>query len=103
MGLLSKLKSSSSDKNIVDCGDSLLISTAADFSQQLKSALGKGGEVILDAANLQRIDAVSLQLCTAFFNDAAARKVSVKWISPSDALVKSASLLGLSKQLGLPE
>ncbi len=103
MGFFSKLGAGGGNEISVNCGDTLDISKAAEFHQKLKSALGKGGEVVLDASELVRVDAASLQLCVAFFADAAARKVNAKWQSPSDALVRSAGLLGLSKQLGLPE
>jgi len=103
MGLFSKMGAGDSNEISVEFGDTLDISKAAEFHQQLQSALGKGGEVVLDASELGRIDAASLQLCVAFFADAAARKVTAKWHSPSEALVRSASLLGLSQQLGLPE
>ena len=103
MGFFSKSQTKNQGEITVECGDVLDISKVAEFHQQLKTALGKGGEVVLDAAELTRIDATSLQLCTAFFNDAAARKVTAKWRSPSDSLIKSAGLLGLSRQLGLPD
>jgi anti-anti-sigma regulatory factor len=103
MGFFSRSDTTNKGEITVDCGDILDISKVAEFHQQLMAALGKGGEVILDAAELTRIDATSLQLCTAFFHDAAARKVTAKWRSPSDSLIKSAGLLGLSHQLGLPD
>lgn len=100
MGLLSN---SDPDEIIIDCGEILDISRVSDFCQELKSALGKGGEVILDATHIERIDASGLQLCTAFFQAATARKVQAKWQSPSTALITAAGLLGLSQPLGLPE
>ncbi len=103
MGLFSKSADKGKDEVVVSCGDILDIAKAEGFHQELKAALGKGGEVVLDAAELERIDAAALQLCTAFFSDASARKVSAKWRSPSDSLIKSAGLLGLSEKLGLPE
>ena len=103
MGLFSKSDANKNGEITVDCGDILDIAKVTEFHQQLKTALGKGGAVVLDAAELTRIDVTSLQLCTAFFNDAAARKVTAKWRSPSDSLIQSAALLGLSQQLGLPD
>ena len=102
MGLFSKSETNNSGEIVVECGDVLDIAKVSDFHKQLKDALGKGGEVVLDAEGLTRIDVTSLQLCAAFFNDAAARKVTAKWRAPSDSLIKSASLLGLSDCLGLP-
>lgn len=102
MGLFSKSSGNDSPEIVIDCGNSLDISVAGEFHQKLKSALGQGGEVVLEASDLSRVDAASLQLLTALFRDAAARKVTTKWRSPSESLVKAASLLGLSGQLSLP-
>ena len=102
MGLFSKSGTDTKDEINVNCGDILDISKAADFHQELKTVLGKGGEIVLDASEIERIDVTALQLCTALFRDAAARKVQAKWRAPSDALIKAANLLGLSQELGLP-
>ena len=103
MGLFSKTKDESSDETCVVCGDVLDISRATELHQELKTALGKGGSIVLDGAGIERIDATALQLCAAFFHDAAARKVQAKWLSPSEPLIRAASLLGLNGQLGLPD
>lgn len=103
MGLFTKQTGDSRDEIIINCGDLLDIAKAADFHQELKAALGKGGEIVLDAAEIERIDAAGLQLCTAFFHAAAARKVQARWQTPSGALIRAAALLGLSRELGLPE
>lgn len=103
MGLFSRLGSGGDSKTSIECGDTLDIGKAAEFHNQLKSALGKGNEVVLNASELSRIDAASLQLCVVFFSEAAARKLTARWHSPSGSLIQSASLLGLSKLLGLPE
>jgi len=103
MGLFSKSDKGNGGVTQVDCGDILDISRVGEFHSQLTAALGKGGEIVIDAAELGRIDAAALQLLTAFFQDAAARKVTAKWNTPSDALIRSAGLLGLSTELGLPD
>lgn len=103
MGLFSRSAKDARDEIVIRCGDILDISKAADFHQELKVALGKGSEVVLDAAEVERIDAAALQLCIAFFHAAAARKVHARWQTPSIALIKAAGLLGLSRELGLPE
>lgn len=102
MGLFSKTSDETGDEIRVVCGEVLDISRAADFHQELKTALGQGGVIVLDGAQIERIDAAALQLCAAFFHDAAARKVKAKWIAPSDPLIRAAGLLGLKDQLGLP-
>lgn len=101
MGLFSKTKAENDAEISIACGDVLDISRAADFHQELKAALGKGGVIVLDGAEIERIDATALQLCAALFRDAAARKVQAKWLAPSGPLVRAAGLLGLKDQLGL--
>ena len=103
MSLFGKTTAATVDKVIIDCGEILDIAKAGDFHQQLQSALGKGGEITLDGANIDRIDAAGLQLCLAFFRAASARKVKANWQAPSSALIRSAGLLGLSRELGLPD
>lgn len=103
MGLFSKMKDETGDEISLACGEILDISRAAEFHQELKTALGKGGVIVLDGAEIERIDAAALQLCAAFFHDAIARKVQAKWLSPSESLIRAAGLLGLKAQLGLPD
>ena len=102
MGMFSKSKDDVSDEICVACGSVLDISRVTEFHRELKAALGKGGVIMLDGAEVEKVDAAALQLCAAFFHAADARKVKAKWLTPSEPLVRAASLLGLEKQLGLP-
>ncbi len=102
MGLFSKTNEGASDEIVVSCGTVLDISHSLDFHEELKLALGKGGIIVLDGAEIEKVDASALQLCAAFFHDASARKVQAKWRSPSIPLIRAAALLGLSEPLGLP-
>ncbi len=103
MGLFSKSNGEMVEGNNITCSGVMDISRAAKFHQEVKAALGKGGVIVLDAAEIERIDTTILQLLLGLCRDAAARKVQVKWLAPSDALIRAAALLGLSKPLGLPE
>ena len=101
MGFLKKGNDTPGGVTQFECEDVLDISRAQELHTQLQESLGLGSEIELNAANIQRIDASVLQIFTAFFKAAAARKVSVRWIAPSDALLRSAHLLGLSSHLDL--
>jgi len=76
------------DTHEIACNDVMDISTAADLKSQLVGALESGLPVILDASQ-------------AFFHDALAQGQDIQWREPSDALVHSSALLGLSKTLKL--
>ncbi|MDH5181975.1 MAG: STAS domain-containing protein [Gammaproteobacteria bacterium] len=101
MGFLSKDKSSGTDVIHIECEEVMNISLAANLHTRLRESLGKGGEIELHAANVERIDAAVLQLFTAFFKAAAAKKVRARWIEPSDVVLRSAGLLGLTDKLNL--
>lgn len=58
-------------------------------------------KVIFDGAQIERIDAASLQLFYAFISEAKINDVEVAWRSPSEALIKSANLLGIEDALQL--
>lgn len=98
---MSFLQKATSGVTQIECEDVMDISKASGLHTQMKESLGSGSEIEFNAANVQRIDACVLQLFTAFFKAASARKVAVRWVEPSDALLRSAKLLGLSSQLGL--
>lgn len=57
--------------------------------------------LMLDAEEVERIDAASLQLLTVFYREAVELGYAVKWNKPSDALQRSARLVGLAHRLGL--
>lgn len=55
----------------------------------------------LDAEGVERIDAASLQLLSAFYREAQEQGYAVQWKKPSEVLQRSAQLVGLADQLGL--
>ena len=59
--------------------------------------------VVLDAANVERIDTAALQLLCAFVRDRQARGHKVQWQGTSTALQEAADLLALRCLLGLAE
>lgn len=85
----------------VGCGDSLDISVVSQFHSQLKDVLHDAKSIELAAGDLQRIDGAGIQMLVAFFKEAEQMHIHVDWSETSDALVKAASLLGLTEQLNL--
>ena len=77
------------------------ISVANELHQQLKTALNEAKPVVLEAAQLERIDTAALQCLTIFFRDAQQDGINVEWRSPADCLLRAAETLGLSAHLHL--
>ena len=76
------------------------ISSVTEVHEQMKK-LFKNNKVILNGENVERIDAVSLQLILSFIQEAKINDVEVSWNSPSIAISNSAKLLGMEDVLQL--
>ena len=83
----------------IQCEDVLNIASVNLLHQDLKTALNDADEIILKAANVERIDAATLQLFAALFHDSEKLGVSVRWDNPSEAVIYSAKVLGLDDLL----
>ncbi len=86
----------------IACGESLGIAEARAWHARLGVALDAGAPALLEAGQLQRVDAAGLQLLTAFLRAARGRGMSVSWQAPSAALRRAAALTGLAQELDLP-
>lgn len=73
----------------------------SDFKDFLKQAASRNLPVVLDAATLERVDSVALQLLAAFFIEARSSGLSVVWKEPSAPLCRAAELSGLTKIINL--
>jgi len=100
-----KARKTSAKKQVqrIACEAVLDISTASELQASLLKVLKAKQTVELMAADVERADAASLQVLTAFFQDAQNQNVSVKWVKPSEALCLSAKLLGLEEILQLKD
>ena len=76
------------------------ISSVTDMHKEMKK-LFENETVILDGADVERIDAASLQLILSFIQEAKVNNVDVSWRSPSSVLSNSAKLLGMEDALQL--
>ena len=90
-----------SSMNTILLDQSLDIAGASQLQQLLIHVLQANAPVALDASNVTRVDTAALQVLTAFFKDAEAANVAVKWQKASDYLVNAAGLLGLVPSLHL--
>ncbi len=68
----------------------------------LSAAIASEGVVTLDAGDIRRIDAASLQLLGAFVRDRRKHGRTVAWKGVTPSLDRAARLAGLHTLLGLP-
>jgi phospholipid transport system transporter-binding protein len=99
--LVSSKPTQSSVTNTILFESSLDIAGADRLRQQLLVVLREQSPVVLDAANVERVDTAALQVLTAFFKDADAANITVQWKQTSGALKNAARLLGLGSSLHL--
>lgn len=77
------------------------IADASELKQTLTLLLANEQCIDLDAAAVMRVDASTLQLLLALINEAALRKIPLRWLNISTELSVSAELLGLTDSLKL--
>lgn len=77
------------------------IRDAAQLLGQLLLHIEHSSPVYIDAAQVERVDTAALQLLVAFLNDRKAEQRAVVWLDCSDALLRAARALGLSRDLAL--
>jgi len=82
--------------------ESLGMEQVTELHQKLKQAIERQQAVVLDGKAVESTHAVGLQLLTAFFGEIVRRGAEVQWQGPSDELIASTKLLGLSETLQLP-
>jgi len=83
----------------IQCEENLNIAGVNLLHQDLKTAIHDADEIVLKADKIERIDAASLQIFAALFNETEKLGVTVRWDNPSAALIDSAKILGLSDVL----
>lgn len=76
---------------------------AERLKRDLCAVLKRRSAVTLDAAAVERIDTVSLQLLVAFVRDRRLEDRTVAWHGVSDVLNSAARLLGMDSMLSLDE
>lgn len=82
--------------------ESLDIATIEPLYRQLETALAaKQSALMLDAAQVSRVDSAALQLLAVFCREARVQGYSVRWKNPSNAISRAATWLGLEDWLEL--
>jgi len=90
-----------SESLVVECGEMLDISRVSEFYAELKMVLEDDKAIELDGSKIERIDTAGLQLLVTFCQQLKAKNRPVQWREPSEALQRSAQLVGLVDELGL--
>ncbi len=83
------------------CDEMMDISIVGELRALLLEALDAKQAVTLDGAAVERADTAVLQVLVAFFQDARSQNITVQWSSASEALTRSAELLGITDILDL--
>ncbi len=86
---------------VIKLQSSLTISDINELVEQLNNIDKEQAELVLDAADVERIDTAALQLLVGYFLLAINDGKKVNWKDPSDKLVNSAKLLGLTETMQL--
>ena len=87
---------------VIHCDACLDISGVRELYGTLRNALAARQPVVIEAAEVERIDTAVLQTLCAFVQDAQASGLVVQWQQPSLAVQNAARLLNVSACLALP-
>jgi anti-anti-sigma regulatory factor len=77
------------------------IKVIGELKDSLISARAAGAPIMIDASQVEGIDAATLQLLVAFVNSIRERALAIEWTGSSDAFRGMADLCDLSRHLGL--
>ena len=89
------------ERHVLRLGETLDIATVQVFYADLKAAFYSGDPVILEGDKVLHIDTAYLQVLVAMFAYAAEYHRELVLHMPSQALVRTASQLGVSECIGL--
>lgn len=79
----------------------LTIAQAAGLHRTLLARLEQGGAIIIDGTQVEEIDTAILQLLTCLWRTGKERGIACAWHGASDALRRSAGLIGVADMLQL--
>ena len=81
--------------------DSLDVTLVAGYLAQFSQLLNEQKSIVLNGADIERVDGAGLQLLAAFFKSAELQQISVQWQGVSDSLKYGAKISGLTGVLAL--
>ncbi len=100
---LTDLCDSSGDIDVLELSPNIGIAEAANLHSQLIELSNSTKALRIEAAQVEAIDTAVLQLFCVFIKELSKNDREVVWSDPSAALLRNASVLGLTTHLNLPE
>ncbi len=97
----SEAQSEKSDTGTVIFDDSLDITLVAGYFEKFSQLLNEQKTIILNGADIERVDGAGLQLLAAFFKSAEFLQITIQWQGVSDTLRHGAEISGLAGVLAL--
>ncbi len=88
-------------KTSFSCGELLDVTVVSSMHSRLQKSLMKSSNVEVKAEEVEKADTAGLQLFVALKKEISDTGGKLVWKNPSKALIDSARLLGLDKELGL--
>jgi anti-anti-sigma regulatory factor len=88
-------------ETIIALGGDLRIGRAGEVFQALSAATDAGSVVVIDAAEVGKIDAAGLQTIVAATMRFRAANIQWRWRNQSPTLIDAAKMLGLEEALEL--
>ena len=76
---------------------------AAGLHGTLLARLAEGAPVEIDGSQVEEIDTAILQLLTSLWRTGQDRDIACSWLGASEALRRTASLVGVAQMLRFPE
>ncbi len=83
----------------IELDERLNIARAGELHRSLAAILQAGGPVVVDGSRVEEIDTAILQLLVSLWRTGADRGIACTWAGTSDALLRTANLIGVSKML----
>ena len=77
-------------------------SVAADHARLSELLESVESPVTIDASSIEEIDTAGMQLVLSLVNQLHSQSFDTQWQSPTDVLLQTADVLGMSEALALP-
>lgn len=91
------------DKTTFSCGESLDVQQAEALYKRLQKCMEDSINIELKSDDVKKADTSGLQMIISLRKELNSLGGDIVWKKPSQELIQSAVLLGLTENLGLPD